>query len=115
MCSCERCIDCKKLFFYNDINNVYITDEASNTNIVRLSGGKPIYISASRFDSATNTTLSKNVQYQWTDGNLTKFIDAANVEHTYAYTNGLLTTNEDETIVYADNGRVKKITLLHIP
>lgn len=91
-------------------NNVYITDEASNTNIVRLSGGKPIYITATRFDSATNTTLSKNVQYQWTDGNLTKFIDAANVEHTYAYTNGLLTTNEEETIAYSADGRVKKIT-----
>lgn len=91
-------------------NNLYITDEASNTNIVRLSGGKPIYISASRFDTETNTTLSKNVQYQWTDGNLTKFIDAANVEHNYVYTNGLLKSNEDEIITYSVDGRVKKIT-----
>ncbi len=91
-------------------NNVYITDEASNTNIVTLSDDRPIYISASRFDAITNTTLSKNVQYQWTDGNLTKFIDAANVEHNYSYTNGLLTTNEAETIVYSEDGRVKKIT-----
>lgn len=91
-------------------NNVYITDEASNTNIIRLSGGKPVYISASRFDAKTNTTLSKNVQYQWTDGKLTKFIDAANIEHNYTYTNGLLTTNEDETIAYSEDGRVKKIT-----
>lgn len=91
-------------------NNIYITDEASNTNIIRLSGSKPIYISASRFDAETNSTLSKNVQYQWTNGNLTTFIDAANVTHNYDYTNGLLTTNEDETITYSADGRVKKIT-----
>ncbi len=91
-------------------NNIYITDEASNTNIVRLSGGKPIYISVSRFDAKTNSTLSKNVQYQWTDGVITKFIDADGVAHDYAYTNGLLTTNENETITYSSEGRVKKIT-----
>ncbi len=90
-------------------NNIYITDEASNTNIVRLSGGKPIYISASRFDSETNQTLSKNVQYQWLDDNLITFTDAANNNYSYGYTNGLLTTNEDETITYSADGRVKKI------
>lgn len=90
-------------------NNIYITDEASNTNIVRLSGGKPVYISATRLDSETNQTLSKNVQYQWSNDNLTKFIDAANNNHSYGYTNGLLTTNEDETITYSSDGRVKKI------
>ena len=98
-----------------DSNNIYITDKASNNHSIRLSNGKPIYISASSLnitdeDNAIITKESRNVQYQWTDGNLTKFIDASNVEHTYGYTNGLLTTNEDETIVYADNGRVKKIT-----
>ena len=96
-------------------NNVNIIDKASNNHSIRLSNGKPIYISASSLnitdeDNAIITKESRNVQYQWTDGNLTKFIDASNVEHTYGYTNGLLTTNEDETIVYADNGRVKKIT-----
>lgn len=98
-----------------DSNNIYITDKASNNHSIRLSNGKPIYISASSLnitdeDNAIITKESRNVQYQWTDGNLTKFIDASNVEHTYGYTNGLLTTNEDETIVYADNGRVKKIS-----
>lgn len=88
-----------------DSNNIYITDEASNTNIVRLSGGKPEYISVIRFKNE-----SKDVQYQWTDGNLTKFIDVAGVEHNYTYTNGLLTVNEEETIVYSADGRVKKIT-----
>ena len=91
-------------------NNVYITDAASNTNIVRLSGGKPIYITVSRFDAETNSTLSKNVQYQWTDGVITKFTDADGVEHDYAYTNGLLTANENETITYSTEARVKKIT-----
>ena len=91
-------------------NNIYITDEANNTNIVTLSNDRPIYISVSKIDTITNTTLSKDVQYQWTDGNLTKFIDAANIVHTYAYTNGRLTTNEEETIVYSADGRVKKIT-----
>lgn len=94
-------------------NNIYITDEAGNTNIVRLSNDKPVSISASRFDSATNSTISKNVQYQWIGSSLTKFIDVSNIEHNYAYTNGRLTTNEDETIVYSDNGRVKKITQLN--
>ena len=91
-------------------NNIYITDKASNTNIVRLSGGKPIYITVSRFDAATNSTLSKNVQYEWTDGVITKFTNADGVAHEYTYTNGLLTENETETIIYSAEGRVKKIT-----
>lgn len=40
---------------------------------------------------------------------MTKFIDAANNNHNYGYTNGLLTANEDETITYSADGRVKKI------
>ncbi len=91
-------------------NNLYITDEASNTNTVRFNNGKPTYISVSRFNPATNTILLKDVQYQWTDGNLTKFIDSANIEHNYAYINGLLTANEDELITYSADGRVKKIS-----
>ena len=91
-------------------NNIYITDTASNTNIVRLNNGKPTHITASRFDSETNSTLSKNVQYEWTSGRLTTFTDAGNNEHYYSYTNGRLSSNEGEVVAYSSDGRVKRIT-----
>ena len=95
-------------------NNIYITDEASNTNIVRLSSGRPIYITASRFDSITNSTLSKNVQYQWTNGVITKFTDADGVAHSYTYNEQNLLTNDGlQEIVYSAEGRVKLVSQLN--
>ena len=69
--------------------------------------GNPTNINITRTDSE-GTAHTKEVDYVWTEGNLTKFIDAADVEHNYAYINGLLTTNGTETISYS-NGRVKLI------
>lgn len=71
--------------------------------------GNPTNITITRTDS-DGTAHTKEVEYVWTEGNLTKFIDAADFEHNYAYTNGLLTTNETETITYSAEGRVKLIS-----
>ena len=72
---------------------------------VTFTDGKPTKINITR--DADNI---KEVDYVWTDGNLTKFIDAADVEHNYAYSDGKMTANDTETIVYSENGRVKKIS-----
>ena len=71
--------------------------------------GNPTNINITRTDSE-GVAHTKEVEYVWIEGNLTKFIDAADVEHNYAYTNGLLTTNDTETITYSAQGRVKLIS-----
>ncbi len=71
---------------------------------VTFTNGKPTKINITREGQV------KEVEYVWSEGNLTKFIDAADAEHIYAYDeNGLLTTNDTETISYS-NGRVKLIS-----
>ena len=71
---------------------------------VTFTDGKPTKINITREGQV------KEVEYIWTEDNLTKFIDAADIGHNYAYTNGLLTTNETETITYSVQGRVKLIS-----
>ena len=79
---------------------------------VTFTDGKPTKINITREGQI------KEVDYVWTEGNLTKFIDAAyspddtepDSIHNYAYTNGLLTTNDTEAITYSDEGRVKLIS-----
>ena len=90
-------------------NGVVISDGNNNTNTVVYNNGKPISVSVSRIDPKTNSAVSRSVQYQWDGEMLTKFIDAANAEHNYAYTNGLLTSNDTETVTYSEQDRVKKI------
>ncbi len=85
-------------------NSLTITGGAT----VTLTNGKPTKITITRTDGE-GVAHTKEVEYIWTDGNLTKFIDAADVEHNYVYTDGLLTTNETETITYSAQGRVKLI------
>ncbi len=70
---------------------------------VTFTDGKPTKINITR--DADNI---KEVDYVWTGDNLAKFIDAADIEHNYAYTGGKMTTNDTETITYAD-GRVRLI------
>ena len=87
-------------YTWNDDGILTITGGAT----VTFTDGKPTKINITREGQV------KEVDYVWTEGNLTKFIDAADVEHNYAYTNGLLTTNETETITYSAQGRVKLIS-----
>ena len=70
---------------------------------VTFTDGKPTKINITR--DADNI---KEVDYVWTGDNLTKFIDALEAEHNYAYAGGKMTTNDTETITYAD-GRVRLI------
>ena len=86
-------------------NSLTVTGGAT----VTFTDGKPTKINITRTNSE-GTAHTKEVDYVWTEGNLTKFIDAADVEHNYAYTNGLLTTNDTEAITYSDEGRVKLIS-----
>ena len=81
-------------------NSLTVTGGAT----VTFTNGKPTEINITREGQV------KEVDYVWNDGNLTKFIDAADVENNYAYTNGLLTTNDTEAITYSDEGRVKLIS-----
>ena len=94
-------------------SNLYIEDQAGNSTIVRITNQKPANITISRHDDATGENHTKYVSYQWDGDNLIKFTDAANNAHSYAYTNGLLTQNETETIDYSAQGRVKRITQLN--
>ncbi len=87
-------------YTWNNDGTLTVTGGAA----VTFTDGKPTKISITRAGQI------KEVEYVWTDGNLTKFIDAADAEHNYAYTNGLLTTNETETITYSAEGRVKLIS-----
>ena len=86
-------------------NSITITGGAT----VTLIDGKPTKINITHTDSE-GVAHTKEVEYVWMEGNLTKFIDVADVEHNYVYTNGLLTTNETETITYSAEGRVKLIS-----
>lgn len=70
---------------------------------VTFTDGNPTKINITR--DADNI---KEVDYVWTGDNLTKFIDASEAEHNYAYAGGKMTTNDTETITYAD-GRVRLI------
>ena len=76
---------------------------------VTFTNGKPSKINIARTDSE-GMEHTKEIEYVWAEGNLTRFIDAADVEHNYAYTNDLLTTNETETITYSVQRRVKLIS-----
>lgn len=87
-------------YTWNEDGTLTITGGAT----VTFTDGKPTKINITREGQV------KEVDYVWNDGNLTKFIDAADVEHNYAYTNGLLTTNDTEAIAYSDEGRVKLIS-----
>ncbi|MBQ3136897.1 MAG: hypothetical protein IJB74_05370 [Clostridia bacterium] len=100
-------------YTWNDNGTLTITGGAT----VTFTDGKPTEITITRTDSE-GEEKTKVVKYEWSDdGNLTKFFDAAyspndtesDSIHNYAYTNGLLTTNDTETISYS-NGRVKLIS-----
>ncbi len=84
---------------------------------VSFTDRKPTEITITRTDSK-GKEQKKVVKYEWSDdGNLTKFFDAeyspddteSDSIHNYAYTNGLLTTNDTETITYYGN-RVSMIS-----
>ncbi|MGN1051563.1 MAG: hypothetical protein ACI4QE_04615, partial [Acutalibacteraceae bacterium] len=82
-----------------------------NNGTLTITGGATVTFTNG---NPTNITItrdgeSKSVGYSWPDGILTKFTDAADIEHNYTYANGLLTTNDTETISYSD-GRVKMIS-----
>lgn len=77
--------------------------------VVSFENGKPTKITVTKTDSE-GTAYIKEVDYEWTNGNLIKFTDAADIEHNYAYTNGLLTDNDGETVIYSAQGRVKLIS-----
>ncbi len=91
-------------------NNLYIEDQAGNSTVVKIKNGKPISITISRHDDITDENHTKYVSYQWSGNNLIEFTDAANIQHSYAYTDGLLNQNDTETIDYSVQGRVKRIT-----
>ncbi len=94
-------------YTWNDDGTLTITGGAT---VTFDTDGNPTNINITRTDSE-GTAHTKEVDYVWTEGNLTKFIDAADVEHIYAYDeNGLLTTNDTETITYSAEGRVKLIS-----
>lgn len=75
---------------------------------VTFTNGKVTKINITRTDN-TGKVHTKETEYVWAEGNLTKFTDAAGNEHNYAYTNNLLTTDDTQNIEYS-NGRVKCIT-----
>ena len=87
-------------YTWNEDGTLTITGGATVTFVY----GRPIKINITREGQV------KEVEYVWVDDNITKFIDASGAEHHYEYTNGLLTTNEMETITYSAQGRVKMIS-----
>ncbi len=94
-------------YTWNDDGTLTITGGAT---VTFDTDGNPTNINITRTGSE-GTAHTKEVDYVWTEGNLTKFIDAADVEHIYAYDeNGLLTINDTETITYFAEGRVKLIS-----
>ncbi len=102
------------VYTWSDDGTLTITGGAT----VTFTNGKPTEITITRTDSE-GEEKTKVVKYEWSDdGKLTKFFDAAyspddtepDSIHNYAYTNGLLTTNETETITYSAEGRVKLIS-----
>ena len=97
----------------NRITTDYLDTQYTWTdNLITITGGASVVFTDGK-PTKINITREgevKEVDYVWDDGNLTKFIDAADIEHNYAYTNGLLTTNETETIIYSEQGRVKLIS-----
>ncbi len=93
---------------------LYVWDQnkltIDNCAVINFINEKPTKITVTKTES-DGTSCIKEVCYEWTDDNLTKFTDTANIGHNYAYnTNGLLTQNETDTIDYSNNGRVKKIS-----
>ncbi len=97
------------LYTWTD-KNLNIEDQAGNISTVRIADGKPQRITIVRYDDKNLETKTKIVSYQWDGDNLTKFVDTENIEHNYAYTNGLLTQNETEAVAYSSDGRVKRIS-----
>ncbi len=94
-------------YTWTDNGTLTITGGAT----VTFTDGKPTNITITREGRV------KEVAYEWTNGNLTKFFDAEYFPeeteqdsiHNYAYTNDLLTTNDTETIAYYGN-RVSMIS-----
>ena len=77
--------------------------------VITFENGKPKNITVTRTDNQ-GTSYSKSVGYNWSNSDLMVFTDVMGTSHNYDYTNGLLTSNDGETVTYSAEGRVKLIS-----